>query len=137
MNKEELQIHTQRELAKLATTLGIKGAHDMKKADVVNAILEVDSQKDSSDSSKESKMHYVENAQIGTIVAFRCKNGKVKSAKIEKCSSKNRKLKVVTQYGLEFIISFEDVVWVKTGSRWPRGVFELLKGKAKSNDETS
>ena len=39
------------------------------------------------------------------------------------------KLKLETEYGKTFIIDFNDVVWVKTGNRFPKGVYEALKGK--------
>lgn len=77
----------------------------------------------------EQKMSYIENIDIGTIIAFRLSNGKVKSAKVARKSTKNRKLKVETDYGAEYIISYEDVIWVRTGKRWPRGVYKLLKGQ--------
>jgi len=76
----------------------------------------------------EQKMLYIENIEIGTIVAFRLSNGRVKSAKVTKKSTKNRKLKLETDYGAEYIVSYEDIVWVRTGKRWPRGVYNLLKG---------
>ena len=76
----------------------------------------------------EQKMSYIENIEIGTIVAFRLSNGRVKSAKVTKKSTKNRKLKLETDYGAEYIVSYEDIVWVRTGKRWPRGVYNLLKG---------
>ena len=79
------------------------------------------------------KMTYVENVNIGTIVAFRLSNGKVKSAMVTKKSTKNRKLKLETDYGAEYIISFDDVVWVRTGKRWPKGVYKLLKGQVNAN----
>lgn len=77
----------------------------------------------------EQKMSYIENIDIGTIVAFRLSNGKVKSAKVTRKSTKNRKLKLETDYGAEYIVSYEDIVWVRTGKRWPRGVYKLLKGQ--------
>lgn len=80
----------------------------------------------------EQKMNYIENIEIGTIIAFRLSNGKVKSAKVTRKSTKNRKLKLETDYGAEYIISYDDVVWVRTGKRWPKGVYKLLKG---INDE--
>lgn len=76
----------------------------------------------------DQKMSYVEGIEIGTIVAFRLSNGKVKSAKVVKKSTKNRKLKLETDYGAEYIVSYDDIVWVRTGKRWPRGVYNLLKG---------
>lgn len=83
----------------------------------------------------EQKMSYVENINIGTIVAFRLSNGKVKSAKVVRKSTKNRKLKLETDYGAEYIISFDDVIWVRTGKRWPKGVYKLLKGISGESDE--
>lgn len=81
----------------------------------------------------EQKMSYIENVDIGTIVAFRLSNGKVKSAKVIRKSTKNRKLKLETDYGAEYIISYNDVIWVRTGKRWPRGVYKLLKGQVDAN----
>ena len=81
----------------------------------------------------EQKMRYIENIDIGAIVAFYLSNGKVKSAKVTRKSTKNRKLKLETNYGAEYIISFDDVIWVRTGKRWPRGVYSLLKGQVNAN----
>lgn len=83
----------------------------------------------------EQKMHYIENIEIGTIVAFKLSNGKVKSAKVVKKSTKNRKLKLETDYGAEYIVPYESVIWVRTGKRWPKGVYNLLKGTVCSNVE--
>lgn len=83
----------------------------------------------------EQKMSYIENVDIGTIVAFRLSNGKVKSAKVTRKSTKNRKLKLETDYGAEYIVSYDDVIWVRTGKRWPRGVYKLLKGQVDANDK--
>jgi hypothetical protein len=79
------------------------------------------------------KMPYIENVEIGTLVAFRLSNGRVKSAKVTRKSTKNRKLKLETDYGAEYIVSFDDIVWVRTGKRWPRGVYKLLKGLVDEN----
>ena len=81
----------------------------------------------------EQKMSYIENIDIGTIVAFRLSNGKVKSAKVTRKSTKNRKLKLETDYGAEYVVSYEDIIWVRTGKRWPKGVYKLLKGQVDAN----
>lgn len=81
----------------------------------------------------EQKMHYIENVNIGTIVAFKLSNGKVKSAKVVRKSTKNRKLKLETDYGAEYIVSYDDIIWVRTGKRWPRGVYKILKGLVDTN----
>ena len=83
----------------------------------------------------EQKMHYIENIEIGTIVAFKLSSGKVKSAKVVKKSTKNRKLKLETDYGAEYIVPYENIVWVRTGKRWPKGVYNLLKGTVCSDEK--
>lgn len=151
-NRKKLEKLTVKELIKdYATPLNITGRHDMKKADLIQAILmkyaeeepnklvdastkeekvekQVKKKSGLTEVQKANKTRYVENAEIGTIVAFKLPGMKVKSAKITRKSSKNRKFKVETTYGTEFVISFEDVIWVKTNKRWPKGVYNLLKG---------
>lgn len=76
----------------------------------------------------EKKLSYIEGAKVGTLVAFKTDNGKIKSAMIVKRSTKNRKFKLETKYGASFIVPFDDVIWVRTNKRWPKGVYQLLKG---------
>lgn len=71
---------------------------------------------------------YVLTASHGTIVAFRFPSGRVKSAKIVRRSTSNRVLEVETEYGSRHVISFDDVIWVKSGDRWPKNVYKMLKG---------
>lgn len=105
-----------------------------------NVVVEEKSEKESAGNkpheiNMEQKMQYVEGIEIGTLVAFRLSSGKVKSAKVIRKSTKNRKLKLETDYGAVYIVSYEDVVWVRTGKRWPKGVYRLLKGLVDSNEE--
>ena len=165
MNKEELQKMKCRELFKLATSMGIKGAWGMKKADVIDAILGAEKSAEVAESAKENikidnpdvevenktqkesanivdvdfegKMQRIEAIEIGTLVAFKLSNGKVKSAKVARKSSKNRKLKVETEYGASYIINYEDVIWVRSGKRWPRGVYMMLKGLVDDGEQVS
>lgn len=99
----------------------------------VEAEAKVENESASVEVNMEQKMSYIENVDIGTIVAFRLSNGKVKSAKVTRKSTKNRKLKLETDYGAEYIVSYDDIVWVRTGKRWPRGVYKLLKGQVDAN----
>ena len=158
MSKENLQNKTCKELRELAKDMNISGRWDMTKDQLIDAILgaEVLEKNDESESAKdeckidnqeiveaenkdenksanvkinmEQKMHYIENVDIGTIVAFKLSNGKVKSSKVARKSTKNRKLKLETDYGAEYIVSYDDIIWVRTGKRWTRGVYKLLKG---------
>ena len=163
MSKEILEAKTRKELRAIATELNITGRWEMNKEQLIDAILgaevvkntektesakdecKVDNQeiveaenKDENKSANvkinmEQKMHYIENVDIGTIVAFKLSNGKVKSAKVARKSTKNRKLKLETDYGAEYIVSYDDIIWVRTGKRWPRGVYKLLKGLVDAN----
>lgn len=163
MSKEILEAKTRKELRAIATELNITGRWEMNKEQLIDAILgaEVVKNTEKTESAKdeckvdnheiveaenkdenksanvkinmEQKMHYIENVDIGTIVAFKLSNGKVKSAKVARKSTKNRKLKLETDYGAEYIVSYDDVIWVRTGKRWPRGVYKLLKGLVDAN----
>lgn len=70
---------------------------------------------------------YLDRAEVGTIVAFKAFfKGKhiVLSGKIlEKGPSG---IAVETKNGTRFSIMDDDVIWVKTGARWPSWVFEQL-----------
>lgn len=122
MNRDELKGKKVRELMKLATSLGIKGAWTMKKEDLINEIVAVTSHVEEMDKNKR-----IQNAPLGTIVAFYAPGGRVRSAKIELRSTANKRLMVVTEYGASYNISYDDVIWVKSGKRWPKGVYNLLK----------
>lgn len=154
--EQELRAYNARELMRMATTMGIKGSWDMKKAEVIDAILRAEDAKDGGATASEQsakvnnetdnhgtrddhangetaidmakKMPYIEDADIGTLVAFKLPNGKVKSAKIIKKSSKSRRLMLETAYGAQHIVSYDDIIWVRTGKRWPSGVYRQLKG---------
>ena len=157
MSKENMQTKTCKELRELAGSLNIVGRWVMSKEQLIVAILGAEIAEDSiegnlsakdeekidnhndvevedKDEKKSTnvdmgqKMPYIENAEIGALVAFKLSNGKVKSAKIAKKSSAKRRLKLETEYGANYIASYDDVIWVRTGNRWPRGVYKLLKG---------
>lgn len=109
---------------------GMQSAKDEVKTDNHDVEAEDKVEKESAnvDVDMEQKMPYIEGAVVGTIVAFRLPNGKVKSAKIIKKSTKRRQFMLETDYGAQYITPYEDIIWVRTGKRWPRGVYKLLKG---------
>jgi len=162
MSTENLKSKTCKELRELAKEMNISGRWNMTKDQLIDAILgakvvcdanksesakdecKIDNQtndvevedkteKESASIDVKQKMPYIENIEVGTLVAFRLFNGRVKSAKVTRKSAKNRKLKLETDYGAEYIVSYEDIVWVRTGKRWPRGVYRLLKGIGDAN----
>lgn len=157
MSKENLQGMNKTELMAKAKELGItryKQGKPLPKEELIEAILKADKpepvstpeeapevevpeeQQDSLSDEERLERHnkYVENVKVGTLVAFKTGPNKAKSAMVQKRSTKNRKLKVVTKYGKEFIISFDDVIWVHTNKRWPRGVYNMLKGTVEKDE---
>lgn len=138
---ENLEKKTRDELRAIAKELDIKGRGHMTKEQLVQAITSATggeaAETPDDVSSDSNKMKYVENAEIGTIVAFKLPDGRVKSAKVERRSTSRRKLKLVTQYGAEFVVPYEDIIWVRTTKRWPKGVYNLLKGKVAENESGS
>lgn len=140
MSKEELNAKTRDELRAIAKEHEIAGRGKMTKAQLVDAIFEVinkDAQKckDEVQAKADAKIDYVKTAEKGTIMAFKLPNGKVKSAKMIERSLKREKLKMETAYGRQYVIDFSDVIWVKTGDRWPNGVLSLLKGNVNNEGE--
>ena len=147
MSGETLQSRNCKELREIAKGLKIQGRWDMTKEELITNIMAASENGQSAiDECKtedqihinmEQKMRYIENVELGTIVAFRLANGRVKSAKVVKKSTQSRKLKLETNYNAEYIVSYDDVIWVRTGKRWPKGVYELLKGKVDNGKEKS
>lgn len=78
----------------------------------------------------ENKEHYLQNIKVGTLVAFREYNKKLNTAAVQNVSFKRRQLRLITQYGKEYIVSFDDVVWIRTKKRWPKFVLNELKQRS-------
>lgn len=145
MNREQLEAMKVDELRKLAPTVGVKNAKQYKKQELIERIaammvtqqanietaaevVETSADADVPVINMEQKMKYIESAPVGTLVAFRLPDGKVKSAKIINRSAKSQKLKLETSYGRQFVIPYLDVIWVKSTDKWPKGVYRQLKG---------
>ena len=100
-----------------------------KESKVVSEVKKLKEKKNLSDEERAAKKQkYIDDAKVGTLVAFKTDTGKVKSAMIMKRSTTKRKFLVETQYGQQYKISFDDVIWVRTNKRWPKPVYLLLKG---------
>lgn len=82
-----------------------------------------------------TKDDYIQNAEEGLIVAFRlnfkAKSGlpltKVISGKILENDKDGEVYVVETRNGLKYCVPYPSVVWVKTGGRWPKGVYDEMK----------
>ena len=146
---------TVKELRDKAKVLNISGRWDMTKPQLIEAIVRAENaeakesesateeitidndeinveteikRENSVSINREQKQKYLDNIQIGALGAFKVSETKAKSAKVIKKSTKQKKLMVETSYGATSVISFDDVLWVRTGNRWPRGVYNMLKG---------
>lgn len=88
-----------------------------------------------------NKEKYIEEAQPGTLFAFLDDNGKPRTAALTNRSSKTKKVKLITEFGMEFVVSYDNVMWVKRQERWARNIYRILKGydpngKCILNEET-
>lgn len=161
MSKETLMGMNMKDLSEKAKELGVSrysGGKRLSKEQLVDAILKACSEQTEGEqvetpeveTTEEQKSgglteeerrnrhnQYVENVKVGTLVAFKTGPNKAKSAMVVKRSTKNRKLKVETKYGKELIISFDDVIWVHTNKRWPKGVYNMLKGMVSEDEGTN
>lgn len=82
------------------------------------------------------RSHLIEQAEAGTLIAFYDEKGKPRTAALVNRSSKNKLVKLVTEFEREFIVPYDNVIWIKKGNRWPRGVYNLLKGYKANGNET-
>lgn len=88
------------------------------------------------------KAKYIDELEPGVLVAFYDNKGKPRTGKFVNRSSKKKIIKLVTEFGWEFIVPYENVLWIRFGNRWPKGVYKILKeynknGKKTSNNETA
>lgn len=155
MTRNELENMTKENVAKVAKDLGVKrykGKSMLSKKELIDSICKaMESNDDVADAQKaiNEAGEYVKNevkneivvdrkikderilsAPIGTLIAFRePETGKLNTAKLTNRNKTKKLIKCETQYGKEFLISFSDIVWTKTGSRWPKSIYNELKGK--------
>lgn len=141
MTRQELENKTVAELTDICKENGLtyyKGKKKLTKVEMIEKILVSNDiqedilktiQESAEETTRSGKSSYVETVQLGTLVAFmEPETGKLNTAKVVAKNSKNRMLKLMTQYDAEFIVSYDNIVWVKTGVRWPRGIYNELKG---------
>jgi len=82
---------------------------------------------------EQSKLHYVnEVAKEGMIVAF-TKDDKAFSGMIINILAD--RFEVKTKNTKIYNVMKENVIWVKTGKRWPKGIYQALRGEITSESE--
>lgn len=76
-----------------------------------------------------SKQSYLDTIKVGSLVAFFNDNQtKYLSGKVLEVLE-NNVLLVESNLKSKYYLKKEDVKWVKTGKRWPKGVYKYLKGE--------
>lgn len=122
MKREQLEGMSDGFLQGLARDYGIESADSMQRIELVSALMTYPEIGD------DAVKRYIDEAVPGNLVAFRNKKWRVKSAKIIKKSSVDKKLLLETKYGKQSLVPYDDIVWVNTTGHWPRWVYDLLKG---------
>jgi len=74
-----------------------------------------------------NKERYIEEAEVGVLVAFLDKNGKPRTAALVNRSSKRKELLLETEYNWRFVVPYECVLWVKRGEHWAANIYRILK----------
>lgn len=97
--------------------------------------------------SKRSQADYINNIDIGMIIAFKVSPNKAISGKVEDIDYDTEKegpdsrtsttVYCRTKNGIEYKVPRKAIIWVKTGTRWPRGIFLQLKRGAENTNNNS
>lgn len=152
MTREELTKLTAKELDKLCREKKLpryKGKNHLNKTEMINNILEKKREKAeevlntvevnqeeilANDSSKDI---YIQNAKIGSLIAFLDKKKLTRTGKITEINSEKRHITVELKSGKKFYILFEDVLWVTTDDnrRWPKKILYALKESQQKIEE--
>lgn len=146
---------TVKELREIAKELEIVGRWDMNKTQLIEAIemaqavqelsdedielegdciLEENNSNQSEGTQKVTKTtdDYLNNIEPGTLVAFK-RNSKdiAMSGKFVSFDENNDNLVYIeSKKGTIFKVTKANIIWVKTGARWPKWVFTLFNNKS-------
>ena len=158
---KDLSSKTCKELREVAKGLNIKGRWDMNKQELIEAIESTQKVQDDNDLTdvditfesnciykEEEKVktegpqkalkttyEYLNSIQKGTMVAFkRSKNKDIAMSGKFVCFENGRVI-VESKRGTRYTLVPDSVIWVKTGTRWPKWVYSLFnKGQEVVSD---
>lgn len=142
----DLKTKTCKELREIAKGFEIKGRWDMTKDELIKAINESyhlsddeinfetdcvikgENSTKNRGSQKVSKAtkDYLLSAEPGTLIAFKRSSSKDIAMSGKLVSIEGEKVTIESKKGTLFKINQENVIWVKTGERWPRWVFSMF-----------
>ena len=131
MTRNELEAMNKTDVAKIAKDLGVKryeGKNLITKSEMIDNICKaLEHDDDISDAKK--AINEAGEQEKKVEIDRDAKDKRINTAKITNRNKVKRLIKCETQYGKEFLVPFENIRWVKTGSRWPKGIYNELKGK--------
>ena len=150
MTKEELTKLTVKELDQMCKEHNLpryKGKNHLNKTELINNLLEiitedvtetkVEEKQEEILANDSSKDVYIQNAKIGSLIAFLDKKKLTRTGKIVEINSEKRHITVELKSGKKFYILFEDVLWVTTDDnrRWPKKILYALKESQQKIEE--
>ena len=71
-----------------------------------------------------TKEDYIKNLEVGVLIAFKV-GEKMMSAKVLEVRQDDAK--VECKNGSIYYVGKGSIIWVKTGNRWPSGIFNALR----------
>ena len=118
---------TVKELKVIAKEKGIKGWYNMKKAELENALkaFEEKAADVPTPAPKRETADYVKQENIGKFVAYTNRDGLDTTGKIIDIDAQNKTLTIMP-YKIkdDEIVPIASVLWIKTGTRWPKWVYQ-------------
>lgn len=149
----DLTTKTCKELREIAKGFNIVGRWDMKKAQLIEAIEQCDwtdadisfetdciikegnsNQSEGSQKVTKTTLDYLNNIEAGTLVAFKRDANKDIAMSGKFVSFEKGKVIVESKKGTKFKLRPDEIVWVKTGDRWPKWVFNLFNNSDKEEN---
>jgi len=93
----------------------------------ITPVRQVINEANDNPATKKMKSSYVDEIKVSDIVAFSV-NSKAISGMVEEIHADS--FLIATKNGVKFTVKKQNILWVKTNARWPRGVWLALKGDA-------
>ena len=121
MKKQELEELSDFQLQAKAHELGIEDAMSFSREKLIKVLMTFPENRNIEE--------YIDKVSVGDIVAFRTSDFSVKSAKVVRKSSADKKFLLETKYSKQFFVDFNDVLWVNTNGYWPKWIYNLMKEK--------
>lgn len=93
-------------------------------------------------SHKKTPGEYIDNVEVGMIIAFATEPEKAISAKVKEIFRAEdngvKEVLAVSKNGYTYKVPRAAIIWVKTGHRWPRGIYDKLRNSyVKREDATA